>query len=204
MIGSRSSKVDPRGCGGDFLRPVKMNSVPGRSPRVRGRHLAHQLFLCMGGSIPAGAGETEIELADRINNMVDPRGCGGDSLPVWRAPSPRGRSPRVRGRQNEISKRIGTHGSIPAGAGETAQSEACQSAGGVDPRGCGGDIDSDRVVVATGGRSPRVRGRLFFFCLKQCCRRSIPAGAGETGKIKKPKQTVAVDPRGCGGDPWRL
>ena len=180
MIGSRSSKVDPRGCGGDFLRPVKMNSVPGRSPRVRGRHLAHQLFLCMGGSIPAGAGETEIELADRINNMVDPRGCGGDSLPVWRAPSPRGRSPRVRGRQNEISKRIGTHGSIPAGAGETASTVPTMRMPRVDPRGCGGDRPVGGVPERWWGRSPRVRGRHRQRSRGRGHWRSIPAGAGET------------------------
>ncbi len=55
----------------------------------------------------------------RAAAMVDPRGCGGDTLRSVLLMRGSGRSPRVRGRLAVRGSGAGAGGSIPAGAGET-------------------------------------------------------------------------------------
>ncbi len=114
-----------------------------------------------------------------------------------------GRSPRVRGRL--MRRCVGSAGrrSIPAGAGETRSKSSKPNWRQVDPRGCGGDRTAAIRVYFRVGRSPRVRGRPVD--RQGCCfdRRSIPAGAGETGMVRALGLPRRVDPRGCGGDDRR-
>ena len=91
-------------------------------------------------------------------------------------------------------------GSIPAGAGETIQTDGMTEYSWVDPRGCGGDCFSMRATVRAGGRSPRVRGRRLPLPAPFFLARSIPAGAGETVLCALFLLPMRVDPRGCGGD----
>ncbi len=90
--------VDPRGCGGDSPAPQYAVTLPGRSPRVRGRPGGGRSPLAAPGSIPAGAGETVVVAEGDVRVGVDPRGCGGDGGDGWLGYDVRGRSPRVRGR----------------------------------------------------------------------------------------------------------
>ena len=52
----------------------------GRSPRVRGSHLASIVSSCSSGSIPACAGEPSSPAMALCYARVDPRVCGGALL----------------------------------------------------------------------------------------------------------------------------
>ena len=193
-------RVDPRGCGGDFLCSRASLGAWGRSPRVRGR-LPHELrALPQWGSIPAGAGETAAKTAFSQSGAVDPRGCGGDLFNRGDIEEARGRSPRVRGRLIKDNAGPDRRRSIPAGAGETLDATSRRRTKGVDPRGCGGDKTLKSLASFTPGRSPRVRGRRGGRKAFRHVDRSIPAGAGETPATTRAPAPLAVDPRGCGGD----
>ncbi len=142
-------RVDPRGCGGDACIALMLETHPGRSPRVRGRHKPSRAYIDRWGSIPAGAGETARSTASTVIERVDPRGCGGDCRTTWRPVWASGRSPRVRGRRAGPPQGRGWIGSIPAGAGETQSTAVEKGDGKVDPRGCGGDSSSLRFDYST-------------------------------------------------------
>ncbi len=115
----RSKRVDPRGCGGDISAIHTALKSKGRSPRVRGRRHWRQRARPREGSIPAGAGETPSTRSETRSRGGDPRGCGGDAGTTSTLDMLEGRSPRVRGRQQQSRQHHRQPGSIPAGAGET-------------------------------------------------------------------------------------
>ena len=155
-------------------------------------------------SIPAGAGETFVSDLPNPCGWVDPRGCGGDNGGNLRGSDRYGRSPRVRGRPDTVWALPNFQGSIPAGAGETSGAYSAMAHARVDPRGCGGDVQSVANAVTQLGRSPRVRGRHAADGVDLAFDGSIPAGAGETHGSGLPTSAAPVDPRGCGGDSFRL
>src|SRR5690606_35756323 len=88
--------VDPRVCGGNAPVAPFTPRRPGRSPRMRGKHVTPVWMADDSGSIPAYAGETRGYLLFELRYRVDPRVCGGN---FWRPPNYRrlrGRSPRMR------------------------------------------------------------------------------------------------------------
>ncbi len=195
-----TTRVDPRGCGGDIVNLPPPKPQTGRSPRVRGRLLRRATLALSKGSIPAGAGETLETRAATGQLQVDPRGCGGDISPAGIGSEEAGRSPRVRGRHAAQARPGPPPGSIPAGAGETCMWRLAYEEIAVDPRGCGGDEKPRFLPERSAGRSPRVRGRPVLGCSSAPERRSIPAGAGETALAGPGVLDLRVDPRGCGGD----
>ena len=90
-------------------------------------------------------------------------------------------------------------GSIPAGAGEPPKGVGQSFHVRVDPRGCGGAVNTMQQEVLESGRSPRVRGSHFSRHVARRRAGSIPAGAGEPYRLGKCACTRRVDPRGCGG-----
>ena len=193
-------QVDPRGCGGDYAAQGRPSNVNGRSPRVRGRLFSSAPTNPEIRSIPAGAGETQVHKAVISDVWVDPRGCGGDGRTCDCFHSRQGRSPRVRGRRGRFVGLFPQSWSIPAGAGETTLHIPSGVVQQVDPRGCGGDYAIRVAPVLHPGRSPRVRGRPPALFSINMSKGSIPAGAGETGRIGTGDDDAWVDPRGCGGD----
>ena len=72
----------PRVCGGTASRAQFSTPLQGLSPRVRGNPGTARLRPVSQGSIPACAGEPELnELANRIGRVY-PRVCGG-TKEVW-------------------------------------------------------------------------------------------------------------------------
>ena len=55
-ITERDKTVDPRACGVNSRRGIKMFWILGRSPRMRGKHLMPIKDKILGRSIPAHAG----------------------------------------------------------------------------------------------------------------------------------------------------
>ena len=130
---------NPRGRGGDLpVLPVKTRAQ-GQSPRARGRLESPSPDRDRRGAIPAGAGETKRYRKDSRREGGNPRGRGGDTLPVRSGSTLRGQSPRARGRRGKMWNRRGSLRAIPAGAGETRRLLCCRAETKGNPRGRGGD-----------------------------------------------------------------
>ena len=176
----------------------------GLSPRVRGNLPDYGIPHCVGGSIPACAGEPAPRALRPPASGVYPRVCGGTS-PV-RATSARrmGLSPRVRGNQSAAAGRRRTDRSIPACAGEPHGALLCPRPPMVYPRVCGGTSSVGAPISSQCGLSPRVRGNPPASSPLFTCRRSIPACAGEPGCPVQSPDWPGVYPRVCGGTDARL
>ena len=134
-------------------------------------------------SIPAWAGETAIRMNKRNWNYgLSPRGRG-KPCPAW---------PPITARR-----------SIPAWAGETTQTNALTHLDEVYPRVGGGNDALAAHAHAGSGLSPRGRGKRAQLPEQGIAPGSIPAWAGETGKVGKKNDMNKVYPRVGGGNPIR-
>ena len=117
-MGTNSTRVYPRVCGGTD-RPVDgHDDDQGLSPRVRGnrRSSAGSPPLC--GSIPACAGEPPGTACGTRVGRVYPRVCGGTTTSPFTRRTTTGLSPRVRGNPKRTHPTAVVRRSIPACAGE--------------------------------------------------------------------------------------
>ena len=171
----------------------------GLSPRVRGNLCPLIQAVEPDGSIPARAGEPQSQRRRIAYCPVYPRACGG--TPPDRSPSadPDGLSPRVRGNPIPSRRRQSSPGSIPARAGEPAESSNTLTGVEVYPRACGGTVFCDRVQPPHRGLSPRVRGNPVLEVALDPQPGSIPARAGEPSDGAVPARGRRVYPRACGG-----
>ena len=115
---SKRVRVYPRVCGGALAQHRFVLPARGLSPRVRGSHLYVGLQRWGHGSIPACAGEPEMDVWCLRRPMVYPRVCGGAMKSKLSDPVGEGLSPRVRGSHLYVGLQRWGHGSIPACAGE--------------------------------------------------------------------------------------
>ena len=111
-------KVYPRVCGGTQSSHATGVAAAGLSPRVRGNRLSAGAARRPPGSIPACAGEPQVDKYWRFQMSVYPRVCGGTNVSCQVAPSRSGLSPRVRGNLYLSLRKHGYKRSIPACAGE--------------------------------------------------------------------------------------
>ena len=125
--------------------------------------------------------------------------CGGTSLPLHRASSITGLSPRVRGNLYQLLVLDRGLGSIPACAGEPIQTSCNDPVTWVYPRVCGGTSVLQRFLQRSFGLSPRVRGNPYVIVRHPASLRSIPACAGEPQRQPLPSRLPRVYPRVCGG-----
>ena len=110
--------VYPRVCGGTPDQVPTSTSAQGLSPRVRGNRFPFVRWQCVGGSIPACAGEPLPASRFRRRPRVYPRVCGGTPARSSRRRTTSGLSPRVRGNRQRVRGLLEHAGSIPACAGE--------------------------------------------------------------------------------------
>ena len=111
-----------------------------------------------------------------------------------------GLSPRGRGKQASLGCMCVAGRSIPAWAGETRETWLWVTGDRVYPRVGGGNIFGWIPNTLHGGLSPRGRGKPIN---PNACRkllRSIPAWAGETGKLSYRNLCATVYPRVGGGN----
>ena len=159
-----------------FVKFVTMGS----SPRMRGA-LRGKEYMCVDpGIIPADAGST-VKSAVYCGQAGDhPRGCGEHLTPGERDSTALGSSPRMRGAQEQSSRRDARLRIIPADAGST-RSTRCSSTDSADhPRGCGEHRAPYRYLSASPGSSPRMRGARTVTVGVGSPFRIIPADAGST------------------------
>ena len=153
--------VHPRVCGELHCKPPRSAHPRGSSPRVRGTLL----------------------LRRRENDglAVHPRVCGELSRPLGTTmPRSHGSSPRVRGTREFHARVPVERRFIPACAGNSTASAAASASAPVHPRVCG-ELNIDAYPFEEGdGSSPRVRGTRPQAAMGRCCRRFIPACAGNS------------------------
>ena len=137
---------------------MRLVSLSGLSPRVRGNLPEMRTTRFASGSIPASAGEPQSEVGVVGVSGVYPRECGGTKIIGTLTVKPDGLSPRVRGNHVGISIGVWLGRSIPASAGEPTLALLRRFKGQVYPRECGGTRKTLLDCRPTGGLSPRVRG----------------------------------------------
>ena len=185
------TKVYPRACGGTRTthRTRVARSIPARAGEPGNPRACGGTGIGVRGSIPARAGEP-------WRRSRCPR--GSRSIPA-RAGEPTGDafrlSPRVRGNLCQGLR----PGSIPARAGEPTFLPRSRRSLKVYPRACGGTGSIRSGVRDWSGLSPRVRGNLNPWRMSGFQRGSIPARAGEPGRVGVRAWVHEVYPRACGG-----
>ena len=112
--------VYPRVGGGNVCALSHSITESGLSPRGRGKPIAPTPTGQICRSIPAWAGETANVRGTLEKVRVYPRVGGGNPKHMPSAITPKGLSPRGRGKQYRIRSHSGIGGSIPAWAGETS------------------------------------------------------------------------------------
>ena len=154
--------VYPRVCGGTAASSKQLARPKGLSPRVRGNRGPDVIAAVHSRSIPACAGEPRLRQRMDPPRRVYPRVCGGTRAASSMATRAGGLSPRVRGNRGEAQRRHIARRSIPACAGEPAESAGQKTALKVYPRVCGGTPGQMMRRPPIIGLSPRVRGNPAF------------------------------------------
>ena len=172
-------QVDPRSRGGNLSHQVLDVGVAGRSPLARGKRAEPNALASLDGSIPARAGETNIQLWCAVPCRVDPRSRGGNASMSLSVVPFGGRSPLARGKPENDASRPRLPGSIPARAGETSRTIAICCVSRVDPRSRGGNLAHAPAGAERMGRSPLARGKHEIQTSMGPKIGSIPARAGE-------------------------
>ena len=92
------ARVHPRACGGNEPLEPALRTVPGPSPRLRGKLVRELIPVLNVRSIPAPAGETADCGGWTHVRRVHPRACGGNSDEDHNHVIDKGPSPRLRGK----------------------------------------------------------------------------------------------------------
>ena len=194
----------PRVCG-EHLRLQKARyRFRGSSPRMRGTLPSHCRPLNRRGIIPAYAGNTNVNVAQKFSSWDHPRVCG-EHLRLQKARYRfRGSSPRMRGTLPSHCRPLNRRGIIPAYAGNTNVNVAQKFSSWDHPRVCG-----EHAIVAARprtrpGSSPRMRGTLGCGHLILLLRVDHPRVCGEHAiKDAMNKSSSGSSPR-MRGTPARL
>ena len=117
-----TTTVYPRVCGATHLHPHQPLAGEGLSPRVRGNHILYDVESIGVGSIPACAGQPPVESGVDGGLKVYPRVCGATPSRAIVKNLVSGLSPRVRGNRCLYAYICAVFGSIPACAGQPADS----------------------------------------------------------------------------------
>ena len=107
-------------------------------------------------------------------------------------------SPQTRGTRVKSTLGHGLRRFSPAGAGNTRPASHFHESLTVHPRGCGEHFLRPATPVNVCGSSPRVRGTPRTPVRRVGAERFIPAGAGNTGRMRIAMFRPPVHPRGCG------
>ena len=137
-------EVYPRVCGGTLPRLLLPLPTRGLSPRVRGNLGISTAAAEPDRSIPACAGEPRRNSLSQSAGTVYPRVCGGTLASAPRRRNQTGLSPRVRGNLPRTLSQPERTRSIPACAGEPAETAFGKFVNEVYPRVCGGTAPSSK------------------------------------------------------------
>ena len=188
----------PRVCGENTTAAACWGTIPGSSPRVRGKPAGLPGRPSEVGLIPACAGKTPPSCALRPAWSAHPRVCGENASNSRRASTRVGSSPRVRGKPHVGDDAGLPHGLIPACAGKTVVAAVRGQPLTAHPRVCGENAGDIETAVREAGSSPRVRGKPGRRARATRGPRLISACAGKTTKATAKQGKRPAHPRVCG------
>ena len=148
--------------------------------------------------IPARAGFTTRESTPRWKSRDHPRSRGVYTLAHLSSSVMSGSSPLARGLPQEVSRRAGGAGIIPARAGFTPTCGLLRGRTRDHPRSRGVYPDTDMWAAIADGSSPLARGLLREWLLRRRRARIIPARAGFTHGPEETLQPRGDHPRSRG------
>ena len=190
----------PRACGANVLTLHLHHAASGSSPRMRGKRLDFKGFELKSRIIPAHAGQTTTTGACDAATKDHPRACGANAKWLRSCPAPSGSSPRMRGKLADETAVVTASRIIPAHAGQTNTSVFSLACATDHPRACGANVISGRLRHASGGSSPRMRGKLHQVQRATYADRIIPGHAGQTPPDSPPVVFHPDHPRACGAN----
>lgn len=169
-----------RGSKDHFRRSKAVDRKRAPSPQARA-----DAFLRIGMSMPCG--HRHRAGADRRRALASRMSMGS--------------SPRARGRPGLATPGLLPSRTIPASAGPTSSRNARRPRSGDHPRERGADVTWERIAMALGGPSPRLRGWSVRAVLLQRKLFVGPAPAGMVRRTTRPSRCRRSRPRACGDGP---
>ena len=154
----RRHPVHPRWRGEHARHPAAKPPGAGSSPLARGTRSLSALFSWAVRFIPAGAGNTTVDVVMIDRTVVHPRWRGEHGIETVSQDRDGGSSPLARGTPLTVPARPDTSRFIPAGAGNTSRSRGDAKPPAVHPRWRGEHFDPWRPHQSRGGSSPLARG----------------------------------------------
>ena len=194
------SQAHPRECGDDLSPALRLVSLRGSPPRMRGRHGRCRRPEFRPRLTPANAGTTASSAPRGWCLAAHPRECGDDSIVRRRMRCHSGSPPRMRGRPTVGTTTVATHWLTPANAGTTRRRPIRRIPRKAHPRECGDDLDPITSVHGKRGSPPRMRGRHKTGPRLYAARRLTPANAGTTKGSGEWLEGLQAHPRECGDD----
>ena len=167
---------------------------------MRGKQAQQHARVGAGRIIPAHAGQTCSRCTCTTRPADHPRACGANAKWLRSCPAPSGSSPRMRGKLADETAVVTASRIIPAHAGQTNTSVFSLACATDHPRACGANVISGRLRHASGGSSPRMRGKLHQVQRATYADRIIPAHAGQTPPDSPPVVFHPDHPRACGAN----
>ena len=157
--GAMFSPAHPRAGGENNRSRRGRRTLPGSSPRGRGKHGPGTLQALIARLIPARAGKTAPVCNSVHKHRAHPR-AGGENPKCYPFHTTKtGSSPRGRGKRADSTPNIFPQRLIPARAGKTSRSQAKMPAFGAHPRAGGENRAGNRKRACIPGSSPRGRGK---------------------------------------------
>ena len=195
------SAAHPRVGGENQIIQLDEDTLPGSSPRGRGKRGHKSAFAGGGRLIPAWAGKTVIDAMSCSIVGAHPRVGGENSTSSKAGASLLGSSPRGRGKLSQWSIWVSQCRLIPAWAGKTGKIVPVTSAARAHPRVGGENSGSQGRGPRIGGSSPRGRGKHMRATGLSQTARLIPAWAGKTQALDVDHHPHAAHPRVGGENP---
>ena len=152
-----TTSVHPRVCGVRRSRRLKIASMSGSSPRLRGTHLLDFIHTHLVRFIPAFAGNAWSRPERLSTGSVHPRVCGERPTPIAENKYGNGSSPRLRGTHGELLEYAEAVRFIPAFAGNARRHLHQPGISPVHPRVCGERVRKGEKGCPVIGSSPRLR-----------------------------------------------
>ena len=117
----QTDKDHPRACGANLAALVFPALALGSSPRMRGKPPPNRMKFFPLRIIPAHAGQTSKVRRSVTHSPDHPRACGANGICGSCTTGEAGSSPRMRGKQRQVSRPHQLHRIIPAHAGQTSR-----------------------------------------------------------------------------------
>ena len=189
----------PRVGGENAREELVTEASDGSSPRGRGKRSCRDRLRRRGRLIPAWAGKTPPRAAGTTWSGAHPRVGGENVLPYSAMTAAAGSSPRGRGKPCLLASVLAWRRLIPAWAGKTSISTDSSASRGAHPRVGGENSYVLAYCCASGGSSPRGRGKQVVLVHGQLADRLIPAWAGKTSASSRATRFRPAHPR-VGGE----